>query len=552
MASKAKLGETVPFVAGPWTNTQSTINPIDDSPNQLTDALNGYFPDAVNGGEFAARPGFVTSALSGSPMYGAGAVVQVESGGTLYLFALMDLAGSGAWKLYRGSASVNPTWTDVSPVGITMTSGAAGLSHLLEYNGQLVMTDSVNQPWLGTNLSSTPITGTKIPIDTANDPWVAIGAPTIYVDSLFFICATTVANAVGGISFVWSEPNQPLVGYMQSGFADFWNIFQTGSRPLFCIQGTNAGLYFSRETSWGVAVGTPSVNFSATATNDVVSYNVGCVAAKTVQVFGNYIYFCDAIGRPWRMAIGGIPEPIWLQMRQFVDAAQVTTISGVLAAPSALQSYGFAVIEPNFNKYLCFPWGVGGIGNPWTVYPTTGYSFDAQSGHYESRWQIHTAEYFITAGCQVLSSGTGAPTLTLLVGVPVFMASTFAGSYALLQSPSANVWADAGNALLPVMAQTQRLGYSASVEWDVNTVRAVTNNQTPVALTTVATSGTVNQGNSTPPASSDGTNLAQWAPVGTKGRGIQLQLSPTTTTSQWRLFRAEIDVTGANVQMSDG
>ena len=121
-----------------------------------------------------------------------------------------------------------------------------------------------------------------------------------------------------------------------------------------------------------------------------------------------------------------------------------------------------------------------------------------------------------------------------------------------LNQISGTVWGDGAQAtVLPIMAQTQRLGYSAAIVWDVNAVRVVTNSVTPIALTTVCTNGTQSQGTVTPPVSGDGTNLAQWFPVGTKGRGIQLQLSPTTSTTQWKLFRAEIDVTAADVQSTD-
>ena len=141
-------------------------------------------------------------------------------------------------------------------------------------------------PWLGNEaLLSTPITGTYIDGDGSGTSWAAIGEPQIYQGSLMFISATTFSNVTGGIGIIWSEPNQPATGYMQSGFADFWNLIQTGNSQLYALKATNSGLYYSRAGSWGVLSGTPSVNFQNTATQDVVSYNVGCVSSKSVKAF---------------------------------------------------------------------------------------------------------------------------------------------------------------------------------------------------------------------------------------------------------------------------
>lgn len=406
---------------------------------------------------------------------------------------------------------------------------------MTQINGQLIVSDGVHRPWIGTNLSSAPITGTPIDGDGLGTAWAAVGEPQIYVGSLVFISATTFGNVTGGIGIIWSEPNQPAVGYMQTGYADFWNLIQTGTTPLYALKATNSGLYYSRSTSWGVLSGTPSINFQNTATHDVVSINIGCVSSKSVKAFGNYLYFADQSGRAWRFAIGGSPEPIWLKMRQFYESATRASTD-----PQNVQQYIWAVIEPNLNLYILFSFPDGNSA------PLTGYVFDAATGVYEGRWQI---------GLQVV----GFPNPMAVGGILVdglnrswlVIIEAVTGNTWGLNLTETGVWNDTGITVMPVVAQTQRLGYSTATEWTLNTVRALTANVTPVSCTSLATNGSVAQGTATPPASSDGTNLAQWSPVSTTGRGFQLQFRPTTTTSQWRLFRAEVDLTAADVVAGD-
>ena len=534
-------GKPVTAGAGPFRGVDSTVAPYDDSPDELTDALNGYFPDPLNGSEFAARPGCTTHAPPASTN-GVGDIFSFQNASTTINFQILN--HSGTWKLYRMSGTIMaPTLTDVSPVGITMSppfGGNGGASvFMTQLAGTLIVSDGANRPWIGTNLSSTPITGTYIDGDGSGTSWFSVGEPQIYQGSLMFISMTTFGNVTGGISIIWSEPNQPALGYMQSGYADFWNLIQTGSTPLFALKATNSGLYYFRENSIGCLTGTPSINFQNTATHDVVSVNTGSVSSKGIKAFGNYLYFMDAVGRPWRFAIGGNPEPIWLKMRQFYEAATTASV----------QAFGFAVIEPNLNLYIAFPWNDGNSGC------ATGYVFDANTGIFEGRWQIadwgsHTSPSAMLTG-NFVSDGTN--NFLILLGSNDNAGSNL-GTQWTLNLISAGVWSDgAGVAAMPITAQTQRLGYNARVKMAPQQIRAVTNNQTPIALTSVSTVGTISQGTQTPPASSDGTNLAVWVPdVSTQGRGFQLQLSPTTSTTQWRLFRVEADLASvSNVVSGD-
>ena len=529
------------FTSGAFNGVDDSVEPYDDQPNLMTDAKNGYFPDPQGGSGFYARPGCTKSTAPAS-VQDCREVFSCISAGIVYNFVMLTKAGVG--KLYRLSGTFPAvTYTDVTPVGVAISNlnPGGGAIFMTQLNNQLIVSDGTNRPWIGTNLGATPITGTYIDADGSGTSWASIGEPQVYQGSLFFISVTTFANVTANISIIWSEPNQPSVGYMQSGYADFWNLIQTGTTPLYALKATNSGLYYFRVNSIGLLTGTPSINFQNTATHDVVSANIGTVSSKTVKAFSNFIYFCDAVGRPWRMAIGGNPEPIWLKMRAQYEAFG--------PCPSQLMQHNaWAVVEPNLNKYICFlPWSLATDNNP-----NTGYVFDAVTGGYEGRWQVgdwgtSNGPVLLVVGGIIVDASTSNNSWLLIIGSSDNIGSNYGTAWGL-NTIGGGVWNDgAGAAVMPILAQTQRLGYSASTEWTLNTVRAIAASVTPISLTSTASEGVVSQGTQTPPASSDQTNLAQWQPQNTMGRGFLLQLAPTTATSQWRLFRVEGDCTAADV-----
>lgn len=204
--------------------------------------------------------------------------------------------------------------------------------------------------------------------------WSAYGPPVIYAGSVFFICNTVGNGLPARTTIAWSEPNLPAVGYQQDDYDNVWELTQTGSDPLYALAPTNDALYYSRQNSWGALAGTPNINFQNTATHDVVSGNIGCIAPRTVQVFLNYVYFADAQGRAYRFANGGTPEPLWTQLRQFYDEERT------FLTAEGIEDEAYAIIEPNLNVYL--------LNVPNASSPNKWLVFDAMSGVYAGYWGI--------------------------------------------------------------------------------------------------------------------------------------------------------------------
>jgi len=102
----------------------------------------------------------------------------------------------------------------VTPVGVTIDAGITVRVYFASLIGTLMVTDGVNRPWIATNLTSTPITGTYIDYDGIGGSWTTIGAPKIYGGAAFVIL-----NAVNGVSrrtdISWSNPGTLSIGWQQ-------------------------------------------------------------------------------------------------------------------------------------------------------------------------------------------------------------------------------------------------------------------------------------------------------------------------------------------------
>lgn len=485
-------------------------------------AFNGYIPDPTGGSGWYQRPAFLLGATSSlGTAQAAGQWHYTSSSGTEYNFA----ATSG--KLFRINAAGNAT--DVTPVGTAIDSGATTRVFFQQLGDILIVTDMVHRPWIGTNLGATPITGAYIDIDGASGAWTAYGAPTIYQGSCFFITATTPGGSglTARLALVWCEPNQPTVGYIQSGFADFWNLIQISERPITGILGIETGLIVWRDQGIGMLAGTPSVNFASTATTQAISDSIGLLASATIARYVNNVFFCDQFGRP--QLIQGttlVDPPLWLQLRAIVEQS----LAGAGGAPAAIAHYATGVIEPNLNLYLCAPWSSGSAPS------TLMLVFDAASGTFVGEWTV-------SASCGITGFGIQRDTNNTAQLWVTGEHTAGGGGNVLwqLQRLGGSAWTDA-NAAQTVSVATGRMGYAADQVWDAGsrgTVVTMGPHAVQVTVVTPYTSATV-QGTATPNTSQDGTYRCVVGMDVHAARGIQVQIVPTLGATQWGIQRWEM------------
>lgn len=542
--------------AGPWKGVRDTRDPFDlpADPVFLQDAQNCYIPDGNGGSGVYARPGFRNGPSSATAGITQMVVpyTYIPQSGTTYRFVMTN------GKLFRfTTAGGDPlaVATDVTPVGVTIDNGTTPTArfYITQHADQLIVSDGVNRPWRGTNLGATPITGTYIDIDGAAGAWTAQGQPVVYQGSLFFICKTVPggSSVTAGLGLIWSEPNQPATGYTQSGYANFWNLIEQSSLPIYALAATNNTLYYFRAQSIGAVQGTPGSNFSSTATRDLVSAGVGCTAPASIVQFMDNIFFVDRIGRPYLFQPGSAPQELWKQLRGQIDANPT-----YVTYPAATALVGIGCLASQLNLVLLGGWSSNPTNTSPTTTPlppTTLYAFDAKDGMYYGRWSLSGS---------ITSSGIAAlAEMTDTNGTPLMTAVSNTGTaykFYTLQALGAAAWTDGEasvNLYVPTInAKTQSLGYSANVVWNAtDTGTVITQSTAPVTVTvrTPYTSSTTEITGGTPASSQDGTYRMVFGMDVLEARGIELTMSPTTAASQWVIQRVEFPADSSLATLGD-
>lgn len=530
--------------AGPFKGVFSSSAPYDDSPSFLNDARNGYFPNPSAPSSFYARPGFELQ-NGGTAVYTSASTFRGQGS-----FTHTDLDGSTLNFLVFGGHlfRVNPTFgpgafEDVTPVGVTIDSAITTRVAFCDLVGTMVVTDGVHRPWIASTLTASPIVGTYIDYDGAAVSWSAYGAPRVYGGSMFFIL-----NQVNSISrrqdIAWSSSGDPSTGYQQPTFDNNWTLITSSSGALFALWGTNNALYFWREASIGTIAGAVGPDLASTATEDAIGFNVGAQAWATMTEYGNTIYFCDGLGRPYSVRPGEAPKAIWLQMQSFVDASSIAS-----PATTALTATG--TFEPTLNLWIVAIWGETPAAQ---TSPIEAFAFDVRTGTYVGRWDV-TPHCFIDclgtfvdsygrATLVVLGSATtdGVSgfvwTFSSLTGTPSFLTTeggvflTTEGGVSLTTEGQDAVWQDNGQ-VPTIAATTNRLAYADNLTWNIDQGTVVTLSAAPcaVSINTAAQATTV-EGTPSPSASNDGTYRLVVG-MDAQGRGPTVTVSPTTADSQW-------------------
>ncbi len=514
------------LTAGPFKGVFSSLDPFDGTPDALIDALNMYIPDTANGSGAFQRPAF---------RIGAGSAISLGSSRASSQFHFTSTAGVEynyvvvAGKLYKVDST--GAETDITPVGVTIDNGLTTRCYMTQLNDQLIFTDGVNRPWVGTNLAAVPITGTYIQADGAATAWTAFGAPFIQAGCVGFILNTSsLATLVPRLALLWSEPNQPAVGYIQAGYTDWWNLIQTSQRPITRVLGLNTGLIVWRDRGIGFIAGQLAGSLSATATNQLISDDIGLIAPATVGRYHDHVYFGDQFGRPQH--IDGttlVDPPMWLQMRQYIESQ--TAAAGYA---TAVQNVAIGVIEPNLNLYLIAPFASSSLGVN-NIPPTTAFIFDAKNGTYLGRWQLAAGFEMTSFGVQLDANGAQQ----LWVMGPN-AAANGTNRVWQLQRISGTLWSD--TTAQTVNIQTDRLGYQADVVWDAGQTGTLITMGTHAVAITVQTPYTASttEGTPSPATSVDGTYRCVVGLDIHAARGISVTATPTLGSTQWGVERWEM------------
>lgn len=381
---KSRPNPQIPVQLGPWFGVRDVAVSGEQDPRYLQDAINCVFENPTKGGAAFARPGFRKATTSTALGTGTGFVACIHSlhvapntianVGQVGVYAIVDT------KVYRNTGS-GTTWADVTPVSGPTINTSTRYAVTGFSNDEIIFagmpSGSLTQPWIATDLGAANITGANIAINAAGQAWVARNSPTIHGGKVFFP-VHSINSVVQTSLIVWSEEADPTTGYLQSGFTNSWELFQTNTQPLTAILGTEAGLYYFRENSIGLITGTVNADFVTSSTRDAVSEKVGHAHTNYPPILANdYVWFRDSEGKPWRFRVGSkVMEPIWEQMRGRFAKVEQTTAS---------ENFGPATYIKDLNKVVM---SVLYEADDSAIFTRNLYVFDADTGNYEGRWLV--------------------------------------------------------------------------------------------------------------------------------------------------------------------
>jgi hypothetical protein len=573
------------YVSGPWKGVRSTKDPFDGDPDVLLDATNIYFPDAGSGAGVYGWPGFSllnsgnAITTSATTFRGQGAFSFTSLNGVSSNFVIFN------GKLFRGDSAFG-VFTDVSPAGITIDPSVTTRVYGTTFITQLIVTDGVNRPWLLTNPTASPVTGTYIDYDGSGTTWAAFGPFVSYGGSAFCILQQ-VNNVVRRSDISWSNPADASTGWQQVNYDFNWTLEQSTSEgsppPLTALAGDNDGLTYWRESSIGSISGTPGPNLQSSASHDAISKNIGTLSPQSVKQFGRVKFFADALGRTYRLAPAanaltpsGGPEPLWKAQRSIVDASSV-------AFPAVNKTISTAAFEPTFNKYIIAPWSpIPSQSAP----AIEGYNFDGETGNYEGRFvigpgiQLETLAVFVDAngrGMLVALGSLVAPTssslatsgylwglnalvatgdfITTEVAAPNLVYLTDESTPAVMIVSEGSVvsgWTDNGQ-VKNIDILTPLLGYDIDTVIAVDRVSALVTSGASVSVS-AETSGVTEtlEGTATASTKQDGTGRVVVGFSGIQGRGVAIEISPTTSTAQFALQQISVQGVVSNANPDEG
>lgn len=289
--------------------------------------------DPVSGGPLVTRPPWQTC---GTAPAAAGCQLvynyyQLDSTNRLVMIAdgviyFWDTSlNPDDWAIYISAATLS---------GASITLSTTARCYAVTVGGKLVISDGVNTPFMYDGVTATITKLTACP--------VIYGQPTVYYAKLVAIKNTERST------FVWSEENDPTIGYESGGYNNAWELGQTGSEPLTAILGTNTALYYWRPHSIGAIRGAVTTDFVNDGTHDGVSATVGTMTPQVCLV-DTTIYWADTFGRPWYLTTGGDIQPLYPQMGRKFDNSNIATYLYSSSSPGG-NAYGDgADIRPAFT-----------------------------------------------------------------------------------------------------------------------------------------------------------------------------------------------------------
>lgn len=328
----------------PWRGMRDSLDPNAADPNLASLLRNVYPENLAPNRAVVGRPGV---AQAGTQLGTAGRRTGQFVGQLTKLDGTEHTIAIVGGYVYEFNWSTR-TWTEVV-TNAQLSAAAIALSQTsrvwsLVVADQIYFTDGVNKPWLWTGAPGAGLTL------VSNSP-VIYGRPTLYYAKVFGI------KDAERSTIVWSEENQPALGYEAGGFNNAWTLGQTSQDAIRAVMGTNEALYYWRRNSVNAISGPVSDAFASTGTREGVSETSGTLT-HGMTLFDRMVFFIDADKRMCAVVPGGGVVPIWKDFAQTIaglDAAYLANCDSIYDPATGLIL--FAVVQSGQTvptSYLAF------------------------------------------------------------------------------------------------------------------------------------------------------------------------------------------------------
>lgn len=259
---------------------------------------NVYSLDSQMGTRIVGRPGFIqtgTQLGSGGNRRVQGIYQFTKIDGTEYTVAIV---GGKFYKYTWGT----DTWTEDTPGAATISTSAT--CYFTTFADVLIVSDGTNTPWKYDGTTDTVL---------SNAP-VIYGQPVVYYAKLFGIKNTERST------IVWSEENDPTIGYEAGGYNNAWTLGQTNQDPLYALIPSNEALYYLRPRSTGAVRGAVDADFQNSGTREGISTTVGTKSPNGIAIGHDTAVFMDAENRVQALDIasGRLDSTIWPKLRETI------------------------------------------------------------------------------------------------------------------------------------------------------------------------------------------------------------------------------------------
>lgn len=269
---------------GPWTHLLDA-GPGTEGSYQYGE--NVYPADPIVADTLVGRPGrrrtnldYVVAPVPGGGVRTINGISQLILPFVQYTVAVVD-GNVLTYNWIADSWTAGPLPGVLAGLGITMDPSAT--IYLVQLRNALLFSDGVHTPWVWDGL--TPFAGSITKL--TNCP-VLYGKPVLRGGRIYGI------KDADHTVLVWSEVDQPNLGYEAGGYNNAWQITQTNPNKLTAIHADNAGLTLFRRRSSTRIYGEDPQEFVTGNAEDTLDEKVGVVSPRAMVELHRGLLVLDA------------------------------------------------------------------------------------------------------------------------------------------------------------------------------------------------------------------------------------------------------------------